>query len=127
MREVTFGKALMIALSRRPDIRVHRQNVGSVAAADLSGEVVGRFIAGPPKGAADISGIVGPYGWRLEVETKSATAEDTAPQEAWGLMIRRMGGIYVHVRYQKKLSLTENVARAVAAVVAEIERRKNAP
>ena len=115
--------ALLAALSERPDMRVHRQNTGQVEVWK-HGKPVGIFKAGPPKGAADISGILYPEGLRLEVETKSPTADERPHQEAWGMMIRRFGGVYAHVRADKALSLAENVRCALIQIDEEIARRR---
>jgi hypothetical protein len=105
--------------------RIFRQNVGTVVKRDRRGEKIGVFHAGPPKGAADLSGIVRPYGWRLEVELKSATAEWTPAQKRWRAFILAWGGIQVIVRYDERLSMTGNVAAAVADIDAAIEERRS--
>jgi len=117
--EQEFMQRLMVALSRRPNIKVHRQNTGMVLK-----KHGGVFHAGPPPGAADISGIVGPEGWRLEVETKGQETKNQDNQKLWGEMIRKHGGIYAKVRYEEKLSMEQNIEAAVAMVMTEILRKR---
>lgn len=125
--ELEFQGELMLALGARPDMRVWRQNVGSVPVRNEHGRILRVFHAGPPTGASDISGIVRPEGWRLELEMKSATGERSPAQERWADMIIRGGGVYALLAYDADLSLAENVAAAVVAVEAAIARRRACP
>lgn len=113
--EQDFMKALMIALGTRSDMRIWRQNTGSVEYAK-KGRIVGVFHAGPPAGAADISGIVKPYGTRLEVETKGHRTEERDNQDTWMAMIENHGGIYVRCRFNKHMTMNENVSDAVLLI-----------
>ena len=113
--EQDFMKALMLALGSRQGIRIHRQNTGGVEVY-RKGRVVGHFEAGPPTGAADLSGIVGPEGWRIEIEIKSAKAVDLEAQGNWKRMILAHGGIHVHTRYVEALTMQENVEATVKAI-----------
>lgn len=123
--EQDFMKELLLAIGSRPDMRVHRQNSGSVATV-YNGKV-GRFHAGPPKGAADISGICSPDGLRIEIETKGAQTKNRLAQDAWAAMIRRHGGVYVRVRYDESQSMEDNIARVVREIEAAITRRREIP
>lgn len=123
MREQPFMKALMIALGNRKDMRIHRQNTGGVDVYK-HGQCVGHFEAGPPPGAADISGIVAPQGWRIEIETKAEDTETRPSQDSWRDMIRRMGGIYVRVRYNEGLTMKENIADATRTIETAIVVRR---
>lgn len=120
--EQDFLKSLLLALNRRSDVRAWRQNTGSVQVY-ARGRVVGVFHAGPPTGAADISGIVAPWGIRLEIETKGAKTEDRAAQEAWGLMIQKLGGLYLKVRYNEALTMDENVQQTLDTLNAALTSR----
>ena len=122
--ESTFQDALLRALNApgRPT-RVWRQNVGTVVRRDDRGRKQGVFHAGPPMGAADLSGIAH-GGLRLEIECKSATAPWTPAQRRWADFILARGGVYLLVRFDEALSMAENVALAVAAVGAAIAERR---
>lgn len=117
--EYPFMKHLMIALGRRKDMKIWRQNTGGVEVYKNGGSA-GWFHAGPPDGAADISGIVSPEGCRLEIETKGEDTVTREAQDAWCAMIRRCGGVYVRVRYDEANTMPENVADAVRAIESEV-------
>jgi hypothetical protein len=51
--------------------------------------------AGPPKGAADITGIIKPEGWRLEIECKIGSRKRSPQQDRWGEFVQSFGGIYI--------------------------------
>jgi len=92
-KEIPFTHALILAIGNK-STRQWRQNCGSVPVLDENSDIR-YFNTGIPKGAADISGIVAPEGWRLEIECKALGRKRTAEQAAWGAMIVRMGGVYV--------------------------------
>ena len=96
---------IRLALGSRPDVRLWRQGVGM--ARTESGTVM-RF--GEP-GQADLSGIVAPWGIRLEVEVKRPGEKPTDAQARWGRMIERFGGIYIVAR-----SAEDAVAQLTAAI-----------
>jgi hypothetical protein len=121
INEITFTHALLIALSALPATRVWRQNVGSVPIRNAQGKPIGRFDAGPPVGAADISGIT-TQGRRLEVELKMPGGRVRDGQDAWARMILGFGGVYVRVTYDGALTLERNTELAVALIREAIER-----
>lgn len=128
--EQEFMKAIMVAIGSRPWMRIWRQNTGSVEVIK-KGKPVGVFHAGPPKGASDISGIVGSLvpndpnsGFRLEIETKAEKTADLEHQIAWKSMISEMGGVSVKVRYNEGLTMKENVSAAVSVIDAAIDERR---
>lgn len=118
--EIEFMQHVMLALGRRNDVRIWRQNCGSVPIRDRTGRVVRYFHAGPPNGASDLSGIVRApasiAGLRLELELKSPTGTRSLEQIRWGDFITASGGIYVLLAYDAALSLEDNVHRAVEQV-----------
>lgn len=117
--EATFQDALLQALNAPGRAtRVWRQNVGTVVRRDDRGRKQGVFHAGPPKGAADLSGIA--HGLRLEIECKSARAGWTVEQQRWGDFIRNRGGVYVLVRFDEQLTMAENVVLSIRAIDAAI-------
>lgn len=102
--------------------RVHRQNAGRVEVRRRDGGS-GGYIDLAPKGAADLSGLVAPEGWRLEVEVK--VQEPHKPEQiSWQNYIRMFGGIYVLVRWAIDLDIEANVARGVHLVDEAIAERR---
>lgn len=126
LSEGVFLRAILLALGQRPDLRVWRQNVGTLALEDASGRVRA-FRAGPPKGAADLSGIVQPEGWRVELEVKSARGRRSPAQLQWERFIRTSGGVYLCATYDAGRSLEDNVRLAVQALDAAITARRTRP
>jgi len=104
--------------------RVWRQNSGAVTTRSETGKVTGRF-QGAITGAADLSGIVGPLGLRLEIEVK-VKHKHTPQQIAFGQVITKLGGIYVLVRYDPTLTLAANVERGLRIVDEAIAARSQA-
>lgn len=122
--EIAFMQALLPELCNLPGVRVHRQNVGTITFRDAQTRRVRVFDAGPPEGASDVSGIVAPEGWRLEIECKGLRTPTSDDQRKWGAHIRRSGGIHVVVRVRRGDCTDSAVARAVAAVAAAIRLRR---
>jgi hypothetical protein len=122
--EVEFIRRLMLALGRRPDMRIWRQNVGSIPVRDERGRVLRVFHTGVPKGAADLSGYVRPEGWRLEIEVKGPGGARSPEQERFAQLVAQGGCVYALVRYDERRSMAENVAAAVAAAEQCIEARR---
>lgn len=81
----------ILRLGQRRDVRLWRQNTGVARAMDDPRRVIRFGIVG----GGDASGIVAPFGTRLEVETKSATGKAEKSQLAFGKMIQTFGGIYI--------------------------------
>lgn len=125
MKEADFQRALLQALCALPTLRVWRQNCGGVAIRDRAGQVQGRFDAGAPKGAADLTGIAAPSGLRIEVEVKVDHAH-TPEQRTWQAFVERFGAVYVLVRWDRTLDIDANVARGVRLVLDAIEARRAA-
>lgn len=122
--ELEFMRSLMVALCTIPGVRVHRQNSGSVAFTDRSVKRV--FRAGPPAGAADLSGIIAPEGWRLEVECKGLRTPTTDAQRRWARYIAASGGVHVVVHVRRGDTLDTAVERAAEDVEHAISVRRSA-
>lgn len=121
--EITFTHAALLALSKLPGVRVWRQNAGKILTRSGGRERV--FEAAPP-GAADISGIVGPEGWRLEIEMKMPRGKRSDAQEAWAAMCAKHGALYLLFGYHAEKSLETNVAELRAVLSAKILLRRQA-
>lgn len=122
--ETEFQSQILQALNApgRPT-RFWRQNTGTVLKRDERGRTCGVFRAGAPTGAADLTGIAGPDGLRIEVEVK-VKARWTKAQQQWEKIITGLGGIYLVVRYDPKESTHWNVTTAVSFVDNAIEERR---
>lgn len=98
MSEREIQNNIMLAIGGRSDVRLWRQNAGKffhVPNPCPRCRTQGRWIAGAPKGAADISGVF--RGKCLQIEVKASTNQ-SHEQAAWERMIRTQGGIYVLAR-----------------------------
>ncbi len=124
-REVAFMRHLLLALGRHPNFRLWRQNVGRVPILN-AGRVARVFSAGPPKGAADLSGYVSPEGWRLEIEVKGDATPLRPEQVTFARNVTQAGCVYVLVRYDDAQSLEANLSEAVTVVEEAITRRRAA-
>ena len=119
MLEQDFQQALRIELAAAlPELRLWRQPSGRVPAAR------GGVVEGAPNGAADLSGIVRPEGWRVEVEVKGAKTPETDDQRRWRAFIVDCGGVALQVRYVAGLDLEANVVRGAALVREAIAARR---
>lgn len=87
-------RRLLVALGSRKELRVWRQNVGTIVLRDEMGEVDRVFRGGPPPGAADISGIVIGSGRRIEIECKTGGYKRNEDQLAWADFISKSGALY---------------------------------
>lgn len=121
MLEQDFQQALRVALTRElPALRLWRQPSGRVVAAR------GGAVECAPVGAADLSGIVRPEGWRVEVEVKGPKTPETDAQRQWRAFIAEAGGVALQVRFVAGLDLDANVARGVELVRAALAARRAA-
>ena len=127
MTESEYTPHLVAAINapHRPT-RVWRQNAGTVPKRDKRGRVVGA-IHGAPPGAADLTGIIAPEGWRLEVEIKGAPTRVTKDQERWAAQTVNRGGIYLVCRIDPALDATANAAAHVEQLDAAIALRRSQP
>lgn len=75
----------------------------------------GNFVKFSMDGEADITGIVSPEGWRLEVEAKTGRAVQSDDQVKFGNMIVRHGGIYL---------IAYDVVTTLRAFLFQVERRR---
>lgn len=126
LSELDFMRLVMLALGRRSDMTVWRQNCGQIAIRDRAGKVVRYFDAGPPNGAGDISGFIRPEGWRLEIEVKAAGGKRSKAQEIFAQIVSSGGCVYVLTRFDPELDEKVNVGRAVRDVEHAIALRRAA-
>lgn len=77
-------------------IRVWRNNRVKTMAIGRGGKP--RMISAGVDGQADISGIIGPFGRRVEIEVKAGRDPLSDAQKAFRSMIIRLGGVHVVAR-----------------------------
>lgn len=107
--EQEFQQRLRIAITRDlPELRLWRQPAGRIRSDR------GTFVDCAPVGAADLTGILRPEGWRVEIEVKGTATRVTAEQRAWGAFVSSAGGVYYLARYNADLALEDNLAGAIA-------------
>jgi hypothetical protein len=123
--EQDFLEHLLVAIGHRNDIRIHRQNCGQVVTRTRAGQPTGVFKAGPPPGACDLSGIVSPEGWRLEIELKGAKTVVRPGQENWAKMIKFFGGVWTMIRFNECMTMDENVKTAVDTIYEAVAERRS--
>lgn len=92
MTESNLVAEILLRFGAHPNVRIWRANV--LVAKDARGRVVRAGITGQ----ADISGLLGPTGRRIEIECKSATGRQSEEQRRWQVMIESLGGLYVLAR-----------------------------
>ncbi|MBV9082489.1 MAG: hypothetical protein JOZ62_07440 [Acidobacteriaceae bacterium] len=103
---------LLIEIPERfPNIRIWRNNRIKAMAVGRGGKQ--RLVSAGVDGQADLSGILGPTGRRLEIEVKAGRDELFTAQINFGRMIRDHGGVYL-------------IARNVEALLSELEGIVNA-
>ncbi len=122
MKEADFQAPLIARLGSLPQIRVWRQLVGNFFARYIvdGEEVFVPIRVGPPKGAADISGIVLRDGRRIEVEVKGTGGRSSAEQIQWAKNMRAWNAVYVLAAYDDSISLELNVERVVDEVLKQV-------
>ncbi len=77
----------------------------------------GGWVEAAPVGAADLTGIVNPEGWRIELECKGLRTVETAEQRRWREWILAQGGIALRARW----NVDETFAHALSRCVTEVE------
>jgi hypothetical protein len=89
---------LLIEIPRRfnGSVIVWRNNRIKAMAKGRGGTM--RMVSAGVDGQADLSGIAGPVGRRLEIEVKAGKDQLSVEQIHFGQMIRKLGGIYLVAR-----------------------------
>jgi hypothetical protein len=95
-------KEVQLKCGAIPGVRLFRQNVGlAYSREQLENLLVGRPARpvqyGTP-GMADLTGIAGPTGKRIEIECKVGAGRQNKFQKLWQAMIESQGGIYLLAR-----------------------------
>lgn len=91
MSEREIQQNILISFGSLPDLRIWRNNTGSIKTPD------GRFVTFGLKGSADILGIM--RGGRfLAIEVKTATGRQSEHQKNFQNIIESFGGVYILAR-----------------------------
>lgn len=85
-------QAILLALGKRKDLRLWRQNGGVATSEDGS-----RWVRFGIPGCADLSGVLAD-GRRLEIEVKRPGGQLSDQQRAFQAMIERFNGVYIVAR-----------------------------
>jgi hypothetical protein len=87
----------------------------------------GGWIECAPVGAADLTGLVTPEGWRLEIECKGKNTPETEAQRAWRAWIIARGGIALQARWNEGETFQQALTRCVSEVEEAIRLRRLQP
>ena len=121
--EQDFSNALRVAVTAaRMGVTLWRQPAGKVRTDR------GTWIECAPVGAADLTGVVAPEGWRVELEVKGAKTRETPEQRHWKERMAALGCVALTLRLDASRTLAENATDAAETVRAAIaSRRTHAP
>jgi hypothetical protein len=86
--QVTFD--VMSKWGAHPRLRLWRMNAGAA-------KVKGQFVKFGVPGQGDYSGLIAPWGQRLEVEFKATDGVQSEDQKTFQAIVERFGGVYVLV------------------------------
>lgn len=110
--EAEYLEALRVAFGSRSDVRIWRQLVGNFWT--RYGDSDFRPVrTGPPKGAADLSGLVKGSGRRIEIEVKGPKGKLRPEQEQFKKNMEEWGVLYMLCVYDDSMTIEENVMKEV--------------
>jgi hypothetical protein len=123
LSEQDFSNALRVAITAaRFGVTLWRQPAGKVRTDR------GTWVECAPVGAADLTGVVAPEGWRVELEVKGAKTRETPEQRHWRERMTALGCVALTLRLDAGRTLAENASDAAETVRAAIAtRRVHAP
>ena len=123
LSEQDFSNALRVAITAaRLGVTLWRQPAGKVRTDR------GTWVECAPVGAADLTGVVAPEGWRVELEIKGARTRETPEQVRWRERMTALGCLALTLRLDAARTLAENASDAAETVRAAIaSRRVHAP
>lgn len=115
--EQDFQQRVRTALTAaKVPVRLWRQPTGKILPRQ------GGAIEAAPVGAADLTGVpTSGSGARLEVELKGPRTPVGDAQDTWRDNVSTWGCGYARIRYDRKRSMEENVAAAVATIAALVD------
>jgi len=117
--EQDFSNALRVAVTAaRCGVTLWRQPAGKVRTDR------GTWVECAPVGAADLTGVVAPEGWRVELEVKGAKTRETPEQRHWRERMAALGCVALTLRLDASRTLAENASDAAETVRAAIATRR---
>ena len=117
--EQDFSNALRVAITAaRLGVTLWRQPAGKVRTDR------GTWVECAPVGAADLTGVVAPEGWRVEIEVKGAKTRESPEQRHWRERMTALGCLALTLRLDASRTLAENASDAAATVRAAIATRR---
>ena len=117
--EQDFSNALRVAITAaRCGVTLWRQPAGKVRTDR------GTWVECAPVGAADLTGVVAPEGWRVELEVKGAKTRESPEQRHWRERMTALGCLALTLRLDASRTLAENASDAAATVRAAIATRR---
>lgn len=90
--EKDIQRAILDYLEHHPSVLVWRMNTGAMERTNAAGRK--RFVRFGRPGQADITGILRPWGIRLEIEVKRPGGEPTRDQIEFCDAVQSAGGVY---------------------------------
>ena len=119
LSEQDFSNALRVAITAsRCGVTLWRQPAGKVRTDR------GTWVECAPVGAADLTGVVAPEGWRVELEVKGAKTRETPEQVHWRERMTALGCVALTLRLDASRTLAQNASDAVETVRAAIATRR---
>lgn len=119
LSEQDFSNALRVAITAaRCGVTLWRQPAGKVRTDR------GTWVECAPVGAADLTGVVAPEGWRVELEIKGAKTRETPEQRHWKERMTALGCVALTLRLDASRTLAENATDAAETVRAAIATRR---
>ena len=117
--EQDFSNALRVAVTAaRCGVTLRRQPAGKVRTDR------GTWVECAPVGAADLTGVVAPEGWRVELEVKGARTRETPEQVRWRERMTALGCVALTLRLDASRTLAQNASDAAETVRAAIATRR---
>ena len=119
LSEQDFSNALRVAITAaRCGVTLWRQPAGKVRTDR------GTWVECAPVGAADLTGVVAPEGWRVELEVKGAKTRETPEQRHWRERMAALGCVALTLRLDASRTLAQNASDAAETVRAAIATRR---
>ena len=119
LSEQDFSNALRVAITAaRCGVTLWRQPAGKIRTDR------GTWVECAPVGAADLTGVVAPEGWRVEIEVKGAKTRESPEQRHWRERMTALGCLALTLRLDASRTLAENASDAAATVRAAIATRR---
>jgi len=118
--EQDFSNALRVAITvARCGVTLWRQPAGKVRTDR------GTWVECAPVGAADLTGVVAPEGWRVELEVKGAKNRETPEQRHWKERMSALGCVALTLRLDASRTLSENASDAAETVRRAVQHKRD--